>query len=62
MLKTLLQYRLLLVLSGAALLLNLLSGHPAWVEKNYTNGLYPGMARTMRLLTGWLPFSFGDLI
>jgi hypothetical protein len=62
MLKHLLQYRLLLVLAGAALLLNLFSGYPAAVEKAYTYGAYPVLSRIMRLLTGWLPFSLGDLV
>jgi hypothetical protein len=35
--------------------------YPGWVEKNYTYGLYPLIARVQRFLFGWIPFSIGDL-
>lgn len=37
------------------------SWYPEWVEANYTYGLYPMIAKTQRLILGWLPFSAGDL-
>src|SRR5438309_5777530 len=62
MLKTLLWRHLLLLLLGIALLLKLFSLNASWVENGYTYGLYPVLSRTMRLLTGWLPISLGDLL
>lgn len=32
------------------------------VEKWYSLGFYPGFAIVMRLMTGWLPFSLGDIL
>lgn len=37
------------------------SWYPDWVEAHYSNGVYPWISRVQRFLTGWLPFSFGDL-
>jgi len=38
------------------------SRYPAAVEKYYSTGLYPVIARGQRLLFGWIPFSVGDLL
>lgn len=38
------------------------SSNPSWVEQWYTSGLYPVIARVQRIITGWLPFSLGDLL
>jgi hypothetical protein len=62
MLKTLLPYRGILILIFISLLLKLFSAQPALVEKWYTYGIYPPLSRIMRWLTGWLPFSLGDLL
>src|SRR5262245_44196512 len=35
--------------------------YPDWVERNYTYGIYPYIARVQRYLFGWIPFSVGDL-
>ena len=37
------------------------SWYPDWVERNYSQGIYPVIARIQRFLFGWLPFSIGDL-
>jgi len=34
---------------------------PAWIEKNYSTHWYVFISRLLRSLTGWLPFSIGDL-
>jgi hypothetical protein len=39
-----------------------LAGHPDWVEKYYSNGLYPIVSRLFRTLFGWIPFSVGEII
>jgi hypothetical protein len=38
------------------------SRYPAAVERYYSMGLYPVIARGQRLLFGWIPFSVGDLL
>src|ERR1700722_15781419 len=38
------------------------SQYPAAVEKYYSTGVYPVIARGQRLLFGWIPFSLGDLL
>lgn len=45
-----------------ALLIRVLAYFPEWVERYYSNGLFPLFARLQRLLLGWVPFSFGDLL
>jgi hypothetical protein len=35
--------------------------YPNWVEKNYSNGLYPIISKIQRFLFGWIPFSVGDV-
>ena len=35
---------------------------PNEVERYYSNGLFPWIARVQRLLLGWAPFSFGDVL
>lgn len=49
---------LLIVLT---ILIKWASWYPAWVERNYSHGLYPLISKLQRLLFGWLPFSIGDL-
>jgi hypothetical protein len=60
--KMLWRYRRLVVLLVLALVLKLLSYRPDWVERGYTYGVYPGLSRVMRLITGWVPFSLGDVL
>lgn len=38
-----------------------LSFYPEWVEKNYSQGVYPVISKIQRLLFGWIPFSIGDI-
>ena len=35
---------------------------PSVVESLYSRGMYPYIAKAMRLGLGWIPFSFGDLV
>lgn len=48
--------------AGIALLLKLLALFPQFTERYYTGLLYPLISGFQRLLTGWLPFSLGDLL
>lgn len=45
-----------------AVLVKLLSLYPSVVEKYYSTGCYPWIARLQRLLLGWIPFSIGDIL
>lgn len=36
--------------------------HPDWVEKYYSQGIYPYISVFFRNLYGWVPFSVGDLL
>ena len=49
-----------LVILAAAI--KIFSFFPGAVEKYYTMGFYPIIARLQRILFGWLPFSIGDII
>lgn len=45
-----------------AFLIKVFGLFPGAVERYYSNGLYPVIARSQRLLFGWVPFSVGDLL
>jgi hypothetical protein len=42
--------------------IKILSCFPATVERYYSQGIYQVIARVLRLLFGWIPFSVGDLL
>tara|TARA_R110002049_G_scaffold3795_3_gene27482 strand:+ start:10010 stop:11089 length:1080 start_codon:yes stop_codon:yes gene_type:complete len=44
------------------LLVKLLGQFPEFIERYYSNGLYPYISKLFRYVLGWLPFSFGDLV
>lgn len=44
-----------------AAIIKLFSFFPDAVEKYYSTGLYPIIARFLRLIFGWIPFSVGDI-
>lgn len=33
-----------------------------FIEKNFSNGIYPYIARFFRIVFGWIPFSIGDIL
>lgn len=43
------------------ILIKWVSWYPDWVERNYSLGIYPVIAKTQRFLFGWIPFSTGDM-
>ena len=49
---------LLIVLT---ILIKWVSLYPGWVERNYSQSIYPVVAKVQRFLFGWLPFSAGDI-
>ncbi|HEY4337236.1 MAG TPA: DUF3810 domain-containing protein [Puia sp.] len=50
-----------IVLVSLVIVIKIFSRFPGAVEKGYSTGLYPVIARLQRLLFGWIPFSIGDL-
>lgn len=42
-------------------IVKLLSNYPDFIERYYSNGLYPVLAKSWRFILGWVPFSIGDL-
>lgn len=44
------------------ILIKLLALRPDWVEHFYSEGIYPLIAKSLRFLLGWIPFSFGDVL
>lgn len=50
-----------LALGALALCIKLFSLNSAWVERYYSNGVYPYISRALRFLLGWLPISLGDI-
>ena len=44
------------------ILVKWLAAYPDLVETYYSNGVYPYISQTLRILFGWLPISFGDIL
>jgi len=44
------------------LLVNWAASRPDWVERWYSQGLYPWVSGFFRMLYGWVPFSVGDVL
>lgn len=52
---------LTLLLPVQILLVKFLSYNPEFIERYYSNGIYPWISRIFRGVFGWIPFSMGDL-
>jgi Protein of unknown function (DUF3810) len=52
----------LIILVVVAISIKIFSLFPEIVERYYSNGIYPVISRTQRAVTGWMPFSFGDIL
>lgn len=44
------------------LLVKWAAGNPDFIESYYSQGIYPVVSAFLRLVYGWIPFSFGDVI
>ncbi len=53
---------LAILLPIQVLLVQFLSQKPIWIEQYYSNGIYKIISKTLRIILGWIPFSFGDII
>ena len=42
--------------------MRLAENNPAFIERYYSNGVYPYISSFFRILFGWIPFSVGDLL
>jgi hypothetical protein len=62
MLRSLLRDKVLVKLFAVSLVIKLLSINEAWVERYYSTGIYRHLTGFLRLITGWVPFSVGDLV
>ena len=51
-----------IVLAGLAVAIKIFSFFPELVERIYSTGIFPVIAQTLRTLTGWIPFSIGDIL
>ncbi|MBS1914764.1 MAG: DUF3810 domain-containing protein [Bacteroidetes bacterium] len=50
-----------IILIVISILIKLFSFFPGAVESVYSTGIYPVIARFLRILFGWIPFSIGDI-
>lgn len=51
-----------LLLLGVAVIIKVIAAFPLQVEQYYSSGLYPFIGAGLRLLTGWVAFSIGDIL
>jgi len=42
--------------------IQIIAQFPAFIEKYYSNDLYPYISQLLRVILGWVPFSIGDLM
>jgi len=55
-------WRKIIILLIVAIALKIVSSYPNFIEQYYTGTVYPVIASVLRALTGWIPFSVGDVI
>lgn len=60
--KTRLKNGVALALLPQIIVVKWFGSHPELVEKYYSEAIYPTISELLRLLFGWIPFSFGDLL
>ncbi|WP_298767459.1 DUF3810 domain-containing protein [uncultured Polaribacter sp.] len=53
---------LAILLPFQVLLVQLAANNPNFIERYYSNGIYPYISKFLRIVLGWLPFSFGDVL
>ncbi len=44
------------------IVLHVIAVHTAWIEKFYSTHIYTFISSLLRIITGWLPFSLGDIL
>ncbi len=53
---------LAILLPVQIIVIKLLGNFPEFIERYYSNGLYPFLSKMSRFLLGWIPFSVGDVL
>jgi hypothetical protein len=53
---------LAILLPIQVLLMRVVANNPAFIERYYSNGIYPYISSFFRIILGWIPFSVGDLL
>lgn len=53
---------LVILLPIQIVLVQLAKKYPDFIERFYSNGIYPFVSKILRVLLGWIPFSFGDIL
>ncbi|MEO8252822.1 MAG: DUF3810 domain-containing protein [Flavobacterium sp.] len=56
------KYLLPLLLIIQILILKIIAFFPEYVERFYSNGLYPFVSNFLRIMLGWIPISVGDIL
>jgi len=56
------KWGIVLLLLILAILIHVFSGYPAFIENHYATGEYQVISKFLRISTGWIPFSIGDVI
>ena len=56
------KYKRIFILVIVFLLVTWLGSHPYWVERYYSTGIYPYLSVFLRAVSGWIPFSAGDIL
>ena len=51
-----------LLLPIQILLMRLAENNPAFIERFYSNGIYPNISWLLRKMFGWIPYSVGDVL
>jgi hypothetical protein len=51
-----------IILIALVVFIHFFSASSVDVETTYSTGIYPGFASALRLFSGWIPFSIGDLL
>ena len=54
--------RWLSVLIFLVIIIKFAASNSSWVEISYSNQFYSGFSYLLRILFGWIPFSFGDIL
>src|SRR4051794_31846595 len=55
-------WRKIIILFVVAIVLKIISSFPNFIEQYYSETVYPVIASALRILTGWIPFSLGDVV
>ena len=55
-------WKKILILLAVAIVLKIISSFPFFIERYYSSVVYTTISTVLRIITGWLPFSLGDVV